>query len=211
MGLIQQQATRMVSTINSMLNVSEIEAGRLELTFEDVDAGEICQTIVREFEVSSPDHTFRVDIPGIPTKVRADSVRLNQIVQNLVDNAVKYTPQYGNIEIMAVAPSNGMVHFSVSDTGIGIAVEAQRRLFQPFSRVSDEQTSKISGSSLGIYISRNLVMQHHGDMWLENEPGEGTTVHFTLPSVASTPTSIPNPISQFPDAPTSAIAPSMPG
>jgi signal transduction histidine kinase len=212
MGLIQQQATRMVSTINSMLNVSEIEAGRLELNFEDVDAGEVCQTIIKEFESSSPDHIFRIDLPDIATRVTADSVRFNQIVQNLVDNAVKYTPKSGNIGIMAEAPSNGMVHFRVSDTGIGIAAEAQRRLFQPFSRVSDEQTSAISGSGLGLYIARNLVRQHGGDMWLESEPGEGTTVHFTLPSATSAPTSISNPIAaQFPDTPTSAIAPPMPG
>lgn len=187
MGLIQQQATRMVETINSMLNVSEIESGRLELTVEDVDAGEASRTIVKEFEAGSPNHVFNVDIPAATAMIKADSVRLNQILQNLVDNAVKYSPEAGIVDITADTSGSGVVHFRVSDTGIGITAEAQRRLFLPFSRVSDEQTSAVNGSGLGLYIARNLVKQHGGEMWLESRPGVGTTVHFTLPAAASAP------------------------
>ena len=209
MNLIQQQATRMVATINSMLNVSEIESGRLELAVEDVDAGEVCRAIVGEFEVSSPNHIFKVDIPAIAARVRADSVRLNQIVENLVDNAVKYTPKAGAIRITADAPANGMVHFRVSDTGIGIPAEAQRRLFLPFSRVSNELTSSISGTGLGLYIARNLAEHHGGEMWLESEQGAGTTVHFTLPAIASASAPHPAAAVRYPGAP--AVVPSMLG
>ena len=210
MSLIQQQATRMVATINSMLNVSEIESGRLELKLEDVDAGEASRSIVKEFQAVSPNHVFNVDIPADAAMVKADSVRLNQILQNLVDNAVKYSPEAGSIDITAETSESGMVHFQVLDTGISIAAEAQRRLFLPFSRVSDEQTSAVSGSGLGLYIARNLVKQHGGEMWLESEPAVGTTVHFTLPATASATESLAAPKVQHAGNSAPAIIPFTP-
>jgi len=143
--------------------------------------------------------------------VKADSVRLSQIVQNLVDNAVKYSPEAGTISITTDTAPNGMVNFHVSDTGIGIPTEAQRRLFEPFSRVSDEQTSAVSGSGLGLYIARNLVKHYGGEMWLDSEPGAGTTVHFTLPAAQSASESLPAATERNQGAPAPAIIPLIPG
>ena len=207
--LIQEQATRMVSTINSILNVSQIESGRLELTIKDVDAGGVCRSVVREFEGRSPNHRFTVNVPVGTARVRADSARLEQIVENLVDNAVKYTPGDGTIGITVDVAAHDMVHFRVSDTGIGIPAEAQRRLFIPFFRVSDEQTSEVSGSGLGLYIARNLVEHHGGEMWLESEPGTGTTAHFTLPATATASAPLPAGTVQHPGVTAPAVSPSM--
>ncbi len=104
-----------------------------------------------------------------------------------------------------------MVHFRVSDTGIGISAEARRRLFIPFSRVSDEQTSGVNGSGLGLYIARNLAEQHGGEMWLESEPGAGTTVHFTVPAAGSASAPLPAARVEYGGAPAPAVVPSMPG
>ena len=112
----------MTAIINSILNVSQIESGRLDLNLEDLDASEACRSIVRGFENRSPDHEFEIDIPE-GRRVRADEGRFAQIVENLVDNAVKYSPAPAKIVVSADGADDGMVRFRVSDNGVGISRE----------------------------------------------------------------------------------------
>ena len=174
--LIQDQATRMVNTINSILNVSQIESGRLDLTTEEIDAREVCRTIIEDFESRSPDHMFELRIPEPAAMIRVDVSRFSQIVANLVDNAVKYSPGSSRVVIAADKDLDEMIRFQVSDTGVGIHAEGLRDLFVPFSRVSNGETTEVTGTGLGLYISKNLVELHHGKMWVESERGVGTTV-----------------------------------
>ena len=178
---IHSQSTRMTGIINSMLNVSQIESGRLDLQVQEFDALEICRSICDDFQAKSDDHQFVIRIPAPLAQIRADQSRFIQIVENLVDNAVKYSPGSGKITIAAEAERDGRIRFRVTDTGVGISPEGQKYLFVPFSRVPDDRTSEITGTGLGLYIARNLAELHGGTMWVESEWGYGTTVYFTMP------------------------------
>jgi len=178
---IHSQSTRMTGIINSMLNVSQIESGRLDLEFREFDAGEVCRSICDDFQAKSADHRFELRIPAALARIRGDQGRFTQIVENLVDNAVKYSPDAGRITIGTETDQDGMIRFRVTDAGVGINAEGQKYLFVPFSRVANERTSDVSGTGLGLYIAQNLVELHGGKMWVESEPDQGTTIYFTMP------------------------------
>jgi len=177
---IQSQSTRMTDIINSMLSVSQIESGRLDLNFQEVDAYEVCRGVVEDFKTRSEGYRFEIQIPDSLRYVRADRAQLAQILENLVDNAVKYSPDGGTVTVAAVEGLGGAVQFRVSDTGVGISAEGQKNLFVPFSRVPDDRTNLVTGTGLGLYISRNLTELHGGEMWVESRLGAGTTVNFTI-------------------------------
>ena len=191
---IHSQSTRMTGIINSMLNVSQIESGRLDLHLQEFDALEVCRTICNDFQTKSDDHQFVLRIPVPLAHIRADQARFTQIVENLVDNAVKYSPGSGKITISAEAQRDGRVRFRVTDTGVGINPEGQRYLFVPFSRVPDERTAEVTGTGLGLYIARNLAELHGGKMWVESGWGYGTTVYFTMPGPNGTKTAESTPL-----------------
>ena len=178
---IHSQSTRMTGIINSMLNVSQIESGRLDLDVQEFDAREVCRSICDDFQAKTDDHQFFLRIPAPLAHIRGDQARFTQIVENLVDNAVKYSPGSGKISIAAEVTQDGKIQFRVTDTGIGISPEGQKYLFVAFSRVPDERLSDVSGTGLGLYIARNLVELHGGKMWVESEWGYGTTIYFTMP------------------------------
>lgn len=178
--MIQSQSTRMTDIINSMLNVSQFESGRLDLVLQELDAQEACRVVLDDFGVLAGNHRFELQISDSLKWFWADKAQFTQILENLVDNAVKYSPDGGVVTINADGQPDGMVKFWVSDTGAGISSEGQKNLFVPFSRVSDSQTIDIPGAGLGLYISRNLTVLHGGEMWVECSREEGTTVYFTM-------------------------------
>ena len=181
---IRNQADRMNATITSMLNVSPIESGRLDLEVSDCDAIEVCESVIsdiRDYRQNGRLHQFELRIPRSLRWIRADEHRFRQVVENLVDNAVKYTPEGGLIAMSAEKRDDGLVQFSLSDTGRGIAPEEQKNLFTPFYRVPGATTADVAGTGLGLYIAKNLVELHGGNLWVESVPGKGSTFFFTLP------------------------------
>ena len=180
--LIQSQSVRMTETINSILNVSQIESGRIDLHIDELDAATVCRSIIKDFERKDSQHKFELEIPPSVRKVRADSARFSQIIENLVDNAVKYSPGSGTIIVHADTVEAGMVRFGVSDTGIGIGQEDLKNLFVAFHRVRDDRTDTVPGTGLGLYIAKNLTELHGGTMWVKSEWGIGSTFYFTIPS-----------------------------
>ena len=178
---IHSQSTRMTGIINSMLNVSQIESGRLDLQVQEFDAAEVCRSICDEFQTKAPGHKIELRIPASLSRIRADQGRFTQVIENLVDNAVKYSPDAGRITIGSETDQTGMIRFRVTDTGVGISPESQKYLFVPFSRGSDERVSDVSGTGLGLYIARNLVELHGGNMWLESQLDQGASIYFTMP------------------------------
>ena len=201
---IHSQSTRMTGIINSMLNVSQIESGRLDLHVQEFDARDVCRTICDDFQAKTNDHQFVLKIPEPLARIRADQARFTQIVENLVDNAVKYSPGTGKITIAADAERDGRIRFRVTDTGVGINQEGQKYLFVPFSRVPDERTTEVTGTGLGLYIARNLAELHGGTMWVESEWGYGTTIYFTMPGHNGMKTQ-----GSKPDRPTGVFAPAL--
>jgi signal transduction histidine kinase len=112
--------------------------------------------------------------------VKGDAKKVDEILINLIDNAIKYSPDGGEVRVSMVRDGD-FVEVSVEDSGIGIAPEDAARLFQKFHRVSTPETRDIGGTGLGLYIVKNLVEAHGGRIWLQSAPGVGTTFTFTLP------------------------------
>jgi signal transduction histidine kinase len=180
---IEDSAQQLLSLVNDILDLARAEAGSIDVNPEDVNLSEFVedmrQTIVGLVKGKGLAVTFDVT-PDLP-EVRADQIRLRQIVLNLVDNAVKYTPPDGRVELQAVAKSD-VVEVSVSDTGVGIPPEAGDLIFEPFFRVKGTRSQRGEASTgLGLALTRRLVEAQGGSIAYESEPGVGTTVRFTVP------------------------------
>jgi len=179
---VYSESVHMTSIINSMLNVSEIESGQVTMKTISFDAGMEAESIATKFSAKYPTRDIRVDIAPAARLVRGDKDKFGEIVENLVDNAFKYSGASTKIRITATEPAEQMVSFAVSDDGIGIPEYRLNDLFMPFSRLRDDSNLGISGSGLGLYIAKSLVERQGGTMWVESKRGEGTTIRFTLPA-----------------------------
>jgi two-component system cell cycle sensor histidine kinase PleC len=173
----------LLNVINDILDMSKIEAGRLELALTQVDLGELLTeaTRVLSFQAEEKHLNVTVDCPSNVT-LRADRRALKQIALNLLSNAVKFTPTGGHVTLHAAVAGNS-VNVSIRDTGIGIPAEQIKQLGRPFVQVANQFTKQHRGSGLGLAIARSLVELHGGGMAIASTPGEGTTVTFTLPTV----------------------------
>jgi signal transduction histidine kinase len=121
-----------------------------------------------------------MSLPKQLPPVRADVMRLEGILHNLLENAVKYSPDGGYIRVTAKAESDHLV-ISISDQGVGISPEDRAKLFAPFQRLGNSRVESVKGIGLGLVVCRRLVEAHGGQIWVESEPGKGSTFSFTLP------------------------------
>jgi signal transduction histidine kinase/CheY-like chemotaxis protein len=182
---IHHAGLHLLGLINDILDLSKIEAGRMELTFGDADLNEIVSGVMSTAAGLVKDKPIELisHIPDSLPFIQADSIRVRQILLNLVSNAAKFTDQ-GQIEVSVtlvddVEPPE--VLMSVADTGPGIAAADQAKLFEPFSQVDASPTRKTGGTGLGLSICRHLVELHGGTIWVESQPGMGSAFFFTLP------------------------------
>lgn len=178
--IIDQECDRLTRLINDLLNLSRIEAGRaLELILKPVDVVDIAKKIVEIQKNYTSKHQFVIDVKGTIPTIVADEDKVDQILTNLVSNAVKYSPDGGEVRItIQEDPETGGVLVAVKDQGVGIPKDVLPRLFQRFTRVEGR---KIAGTGLGLYLTRHLVEAHGGKIWVESEEGKGSTFYFTLP------------------------------
>src|SRR6185312_3288058 len=187
-GLIHESGNHLLSVVNSILDVSKIESGAYSIhpePFAFADAVEMCRSMMaHQAEMKSV--SLRIALaPGVE-EVRGDRRAIQQVLINLVSNAVKFTPEGGSVVIGArrVGPR---LRFWVSDTGIGIAPEDLKRLGQPFTQVQNEYTRQFEGAGLGLSLVKGLVVLHDGTMMIESAPGDGTTVTVTVPIAGPNP------------------------
>jgi signal transduction histidine kinase len=180
--VIRSNLNRMDTMVQELLDISRIEAGRLRLEIGQVALREAVEEAVRTIrqEIEAKRQTLEVEIVEPLPPVRADRNRVVQILTNLLSNAYKYTPEEGHIRV-TVQPDGGVVVCSVSDTGIGIAPEEQERLFTKFFRSQHPAVRNVPGTGLGLVITKSLVELQGGQIWVESEPGKGSTFTFTLP------------------------------
>jgi signal transduction histidine kinase len=181
-GDILSSGRHLLSLINDILDLSKVEAGRLELEQAPFDlplALESALTLVRE-RASRHGLTvvFAVD-ERLGTLV-GDERKIRQVVLNLLSNAVKFTPEGGRVELRA-APADGVVEISVADTGIGIAAQDQEAIFEEFRQVGSDYARKREGTGLGLALARRFVELHGGRIWVKSAPGQGSTFTFTIP------------------------------
>ncbi len=185
LSAIYNAGQHLLGLINDILDVSRIEAGKMELSFAEVDLNEIVRGVMSTAVglVKDKPIELSVDVPSDLPKVYGDSIRIRQVLLNLVSNAAKFTAE-GQIGVSA-RPIEGIgqkeVVIAVFDTGPGIEPSDQSKIFEPFSQVDASPTRKTGGTGLGLSICRHLVELHGGQIWVESTPGEGSTFAFTIP------------------------------
>ena len=179
LGIIDAQARRLSGLIDDFLDVRRIEEGRFELDHELLDMAALLREEALLYSGQSREHRVELDLPDEPLPVRGDPDRLRQVIGNLLSNAIKYSPGGGTVELTA-ARNGDSVHISVRDEGIGIPETSQSRIFTKFFR-GEMATSGISGTGLGLAVSRDIVESHGGRMGFKSAEGEGTTFWVELP------------------------------
>ncbi len=178
---IQEGGEHLLELVNDVLDLSRIEAGRLELVLETIDVGEAIGSSVEQVRPLAEAKGQTISSAPLPERVpiEADRTRLGQIVLNLLSNAIKYTPEGGRIDV-ALAPRGADLAISVTDTGIGIEPEDQARIFSEFWQAGAVGTAR-EGIGLGLGLARRLVEAHHGHIEVASTPGEGSRFTVVLP------------------------------
>ncbi len=178
---IYNSGQHLLGLINDILDLSKIEAGKMELTFDEIDIEKLIRSVMSTVMGLVKDKPVRLEneIEASLPPVKADPMRVRQILINLFSNAAKFTDE-GIIKVIAKA-EGGFVHVSVKDSGPGISEKDQEKLFQAFSQVDASATRATGGSGLGLSISKELVTMHGGEIGLSSEIGKGSEFYFTLP------------------------------
>ena len=191
LNTIRSNVERMSALVSDLNDNAKIEAGRLRLEYKPVDVREVVEEVIRSTrrQVEDKRQSIEVKLPERLPSVWADRLRVGQVLTNLVSNAHKYTPEGGKILLGAEVTRNQwdpegakqVVHLWVKDTGIGISIEDQAKIFQKFFRSDDTKAREVPGTGLGLNITRSLVEMQGGRIWFDSEFRRGTTFHFTVP------------------------------
>jgi two-component system phosphate regulon sensor histidine kinase PhoR len=181
--IIREHARRLARLTDDLLKLSRIEAGRLELELRPVRVEALVNGCVETSRLNAKARglEIQVDLPQNTPAVRGDGAQLGEVLQNLLDNAVQYTPAGGKIEVKA-RPNGHEVVFTVSDTGIGIPESDLERIFERFYRVDAARSREAGGTGLGLAIARHIVEAHNGRIWVESAIGQGSRFHFSIPT-----------------------------
>lgn len=179
--VINSESERLTRLVNDVLDITKIESGDMDWQMRAVDPAALLRDSARTYGTLVERQGLRFEQAidqGLPAAIYADSDRLHQVVSNLLNNALKFTAQ-GAIRLGARRVGDE-IHISVSDTGIGIALEDQERIFEKFQQVGAMLTDKPHGTGLGLAICRDIVAHHNGRLWVESQPGAGSTFVFSL-------------------------------
>ncbi|MDR0858847.1 MAG: response regulator [Oscillospiraceae bacterium] len=184
---IESASTHLLGVINDILDMSKIEAGKLELSYAEFNFEKMLQkvVIVNNFRIEEKHQEFSVHIDkNIPGFLIGDDQRLTQVITNLLSNAVKFTPDYGVIRLdthlISKDSDTYTIEISVRDSGIGISLQQQQRLFNSFQQAESSTSRKFGGTGLGLAISKQIVEMMNGRIWIESELGRGSTFAFTI-------------------------------
>ncbi|HEY3061584.1 MAG TPA: ATP-binding protein [Chloroflexota bacterium] len=179
--IIDSEADRLRELIENLLDMSRLEAGVLRIDRAPIRLGAVMRDVLRKVQLATPDHELDLEWPAHDPLVAADSRRIYQIVQNLLTNAVKYSPTGGRIALAGACERHDLV-VSVQDQGLGMPASELDRIFDRFHRVGGEVARRIGGTGLGLAICKGLVDAHGGRIWAESEgDGTGSVFKFTLP------------------------------
>jgi signal transduction histidine kinase len=179
---IDQSTGRLVELTEDLLDVTRLQAGRLELHVEPHDLVALARRVAKRLQVSTQQHTLRVHCDAPYVVVRVDVKRMEQVLTNLVSNAIKYSPRGGTIDItICETPAEDSAMLAIRDHGIGIPEAQRARIFGRFERAQNAREFGITGTGLGLFLSRELVVRHGGRIWFESVEGQGTTFFLTVP------------------------------
>jgi PAS domain S-box-containing protein len=192
-SLIVDESDRLGRIVNEILLANQLEARQIDTASEPFEALDFLDRVVESVRTHAPPNiVLTIVAPGSAPLVVADRDKVRQVVVNLVENAIKYSPDGGLIEV-GVKEEDSVVRFSVSDEGLGIPSEEQERIFEKFYRLDPAMTRGVGGTGLGLYICNELIERMGGRIWVESEPGEGSTFFFELPRAEAPPSRILTP------------------
>ncbi len=183
MEIIREHAQRLARLTDDLLKLSRIEAGRLELESRPVSVAALVNGCVETARLKAESKGLRLTV-GLPEDlpaVRGDAVQLGEVLQNLIDNALQYTPPGGRIDVTAYSNGHEVI-FTVADTGIGIPEADLERIFERFYRVDAARSREAGGTGLGLSIARHIVDAHGGRIWVESAVGQGSRFRFSIDS-----------------------------
>jgi two-component system sensor histidine kinase GlrK len=182
LAILAEESNRLIGVVNSLLDLSKMEAGMMTYDFEKVNLDPLIRRAVAEItplvEAKQIDLQSAIDGPLPPASL--DTERILQVLRNLIGNAVKFTPRGGRVSVVA-RPMNGKLEVSVKDSGPGIAAESLTTIFEKFSQGNHKGAQARQGTGLGLAIARSIIRSHGGEIWAESQLGQGSTFVFVLP------------------------------
>jgi two-component system, OmpR family, sensor histidine kinase VicK len=181
LDVIAEESEQLSSIVDDLLLASQLDSGKLQVKIERCDARILVESVIEAARARLPkaielELQARKSLPH----VQADPEQLRQVLTNIVDNAIKYSPDGGRIKVR-LEEQEAYLRFSVCDRGLGIPKNAQRQIFEKFFRVDPQMAGGIGGTGLGLYISRELVRRVDGRIWVESQVGEGSTFYVDIP------------------------------
>jgi len=184
LNIIYQDSNRLANLIDDLLDLSKIESDKMKMEFEPVEIPPILNRCISILEKSAKDKllSIKLNVPDKLPKVLGDQGRLLQVLLNLLDNAIKYTPEGMSVTISAARKEN-VVQIDIFDTGIGISEKDLPRIFERFYRVDKARSRELGGTGLGLSIVKHIVQAHNGQVWVQSTFGLGSTFSFTIPIV----------------------------
>jgi PAS domain S-box-containing protein len=182
-------SNRMNELISTLLNITRMESGTITLSPKLLKVDEICEEAIKELAHMANERSVSLDLYNVGSKaksVRTDSLILKEVINNLISNAIKYTPEKGSVAVI-VEDTVRAIKVSVKDTGWGIPKESQDQIFSKFFRAQNIVKRETTGTGLGLYLVKGLVQALGGKIWFESEEGRGTVFHFTIPKTRKKP------------------------
>ena len=181
LNVTQTETERMIRLVNDLLKLSKMDSGETELNKEMVDFKVFFNRIIDRFEMSKSQNViFERDMPKAPYFVEIDTDKMTQVFDNIISNALKYSPDGGKVSFQ-VSEVDGLLQTKISDQGMGIPKENLDKIFDRFYRVDRARSREMGGTGLGLAISKEVINVHGGAIWAESDYGKGTTIFFTLP------------------------------
>jgi signal transduction histidine kinase len=175
---MDMQVNKLVSLINDLLDATKIEEGKIKFNLELCDLNVIAKEVIEEMQLTTK-HKIEM-IPGKIGEVNADQNRISQVLVNFISNAIKYSPDANRVIVKTTGDKNNAT-VSVTDFGMGLTPEEQKKVFERFNRAGQEGPGGLPGLGLGLYISREIVRRHKGKIWVESKKRKGSTFYFSLP------------------------------
>ena len=187
LNIVQSQTEHLERLVNDLLDLSRVQWGELHLQYSSFYLADVLAESVRQAQISAEEHSIFLDIEAQDSKLVADKSRIGQVVGNILDNAIKFSPQGKQVTVMLKEQGNEYL-VSISDRGIGVSPDFFDHIFERFYRVRNTASRQYSGIGMGLYIAKAIVEAHGGRIWLSSHQGMGSTFYFTLPRVPRTST-----------------------